>query len=159
MKNDESRIAIKATDVPVRAKRSVYPEPFASMMAGREKRQLGDFFGIKNFGVNLTKLAPGSRSALLHKHTLQEEFIFILEGNPTLITETNEIPLHPGMCVGFTPDGTAHQLVNDTLNNVIYLEIGNRIQGDEVIYPVDDLVATFNPEGQWQFTHKNGASY
>lgn len=129
------------------------------MMAGREKRQLGDIFGIRNFGVNLTQLAPGSRSALLHKHRLQEEFIFILEGEPTLVTETNEIQLYPGMCAGFTPAGTAHQLVNRSSSNVIYLEIGDRTKGDEVTYPADDLIATFGSDGQWHFAHKSGESY
>ena len=86
MQNKNTSIAILASDVPARKKPSVYPEPFASMMKGREKRQLGDVFGIKDFGVNLTKLAPNARSALLHRHTLQEEFIYILEGCPILVS-------------------------------------------------------------------------
>lgn len=159
MKNNERPIALMATKVPIRTKRSIYPEPYASMMTGREKRQLGEIFGIKNFGVNLTRLPPGSRSALLHKHTLQEEFIFILEGQPTLVTETSEIQLYPGMCAGFTPQGSAHQLVNRTSNDVIYLEIGDRTKGDEVSYPADDLAAIFEADGQYHFTHKNGEPY
>lgn len=158
MKSDNP-IAIMATDSPVRAKRSVYPEPFASMMAGREKHPLGDIFGIKNFGVNLTRLAPGAQSALLHKHKLQEEFIYILQGQPTLVTEMGKTQLYPGMCAGFTPDGTAHQLVNCTSSEVVYLEVGDRIKGDEAIYPADDLVATLGSDGQWHFTHKNGKPY
>jgi uncharacterized cupin superfamily protein len=159
MENSLHPITLIATDVPVRTKRSIYPEPFASMMKGREKRQLGDIFGIKNFGVNLTNLAPGSKSTLLHKHKLQEEFIFILEGEPILVTETTEVQLYPGMCAGFIPDGQAHQLINRSSSNVVYLEIGDRTKGDEVIYPVDDLIATFGSDSQWHFTHKNGQSY
>ncbi|EKD71973.1 MAG: hypothetical protein ACD_46C00043G0003 [uncultured bacterium] len=158
-KNNKHPLAIVATDVPARVKPSVYPEPFASMMTGREKHPLGDIFGIKNFGVNLTRLASGSRSALLHKHKLQEEFIFILEGQPTLVTETNEIQLHPGMCAGFIPGSTAHQLVNRTSSDVVYLEVGDRTKGDEVSYPADDLVAIFGSDDQWHFTHKNGNPY
>jgi uncharacterized cupin superfamily protein len=155
----DTPIAIEVTDVPPRAKRSAYPEPFASMMSGRDKHILGDLFGIKNFGVNLTRLAPGAQSALLHRHKLQEEFIYILEGQPTLVTETDEIQLRPGMCAGFTPEGVAHQLVNRTSSDVVYLEIGDRIKGDEVSYPADDLVAVFGSDGQWHFTHKNGKPY
>ncbi|OGT52788.1 MAG: cupin [Gammaproteobacteria bacterium RIFCSPHIGHO2_12_FULL_42_13] len=158
-KSNKHPLAMMAVDAPARTKPSVYPEPFATMMAGREKRPLGDIFGIKNFGVNLTQLAPGSQSALLHKHNLQEEFIFILEGQPTLVTEFDEIQLHPGMCAGFTPDGSAHQLINRTSNNVVYLEIGDRTKGDEVSYPADDLVAVFGSDSQWHFTHKNGKPY
>lgn len=159
MKNKKTQIAILASDVPARAKPSIYPEPFASMMKGREKRQLGDVFGIKNFGVNLTKLTPGARSALLHRHTLQEEFIYILEGCPTLMTENEKIILQPGMCAGFVPEGSAHYLINLTQDNVLYLEVGNRTSGDAVTYPTDDLVAVFNSEQQWDFTHKNGEKY
>jgi uncharacterized cupin superfamily protein len=129
------------------------------MMAGREKHPLGDIFGIKNFGVNLTRLAPGSQSALLHRHKLQEEFIFILEGQPTLVTESSEIQLRPGMCAGFTLDGVAHKLVNNTSIEVVYLEIGDRTKGDQVSYPADDLVAVFDTDGQWRFTHKDGKPY
>src|SRR5215216_6595685 len=125
MKNNINPIALQAKDLPLRAKRTAYPEPFASMVAGRERRPLGDIFGITNFGVNLTHLPPGSRSALLHKHKLQEEFIYILEGQPTLVTETEEIQLHEGMCAGFIPSGSAHHLLNRTLSDVLYLEIGD----------------------------------
>lgn len=155
----DNPIAIMAADAPPRVKRTVYPEPFASMMEGREKRFLGDLFGIKNFGINLTRLEPGAQSALLHRHKLQEEFIYILEGQPTLVTENDEIKLSPGMCAGFTPEGVAHKLVNRTSSNVVYLEIGDRTKGDETTYPADDLVAIFGADGQWHFTHKNGKPY
>lgn len=152
-------ISILSTDIPVRTKKSIYPEPFASQMSGREKRQLGDFFELKDFGVNLTTLAPGARSALLHRHSLQEEFIFILEGHPTLVTDNNQTILQPGMCAGFVPNGYAHYLHNQTEHSVSYLEIGTRTHGDAVTYPADDLVAIFNSEQKWVFTHKDGREY
>jgi len=71
-------VAVIAIDAPKRVKPSNYPQPFASQMEGREKRPLGDLFGLTNFGVNLTKLAPGAVSSLRHAHTLQDEFVFIL---------------------------------------------------------------------------------
>lgn len=80
-------VAVTAADVPPRSKPSVYPEPFASRMAGREKRQLGEVFGLTHFGVNLTRLAPHAVSALRHAHTRQDEFIYILQGRPTLHTD------------------------------------------------------------------------
>lgn len=155
----DTKPAVNTADVPRRKVHSIYPEPFASRMAGREKYVLGDLFGIKKFGVNLTKLAPGAQSALLHKHSLQEEFIYILTGHPTLVTDHGETELSPGMCAGFTPDGAAHQLVNRTKAEVTYLEVGDRIPGDKVSYPADDLVAAYDGEGRWQFTHKNGDPY
>ena len=56
MTDDNSPVAILAAEAPVRARASNYPEPFASQMAGREKRPLGNVFGLSNFGVNLTRI-------------------------------------------------------------------------------------------------------
>ena len=88
-------------------------------MAKREKRPLGDLFGLKNFGVNLTRLAPGGESALLHRHSKQDEFVYILDGEPTLVTDGEEVTLSPGMCAGFPAQGLAHQLVNRTDRTVV----------------------------------------
>ena len=159
MEKKKPPIAILATDVPRRTKPSIYPEPFAARMAGREKRQLGDFFGLANFGVNLTRLAPNSVSALRHAHSKQDEFIYVVQGNPTLQTNDEKIILSPGMCAGF-PAGTgnANNLINETSEEVLYLEIGDRTPGDEVVYPDDDLQAVL-VDGNWQFNHKDGTPY
>jgi len=148
-------LAIEAASAPLRTRSSNYPEPFFSRMARREKRPLGDLFGLKNFGVNLTTLHPGGESALLHRHSKQDEFIYILSGNPTLVTDAGEVTLSPGMCAGFPAQGVAHQLVNRTASDVAYLEIGDRTPGDEGSYPQDDLKATLTPTG-WTFTRKDG---
>ena len=52
-------LAIVAATVTPRLKTSGYPEPFRSRVAGRQRRILGDIFGLRNFGVNLTTLKPG----------------------------------------------------------------------------------------------------
>jgi uncharacterized cupin superfamily protein len=152
-------IALEAASAPLRTKPSTYPEPFFSRMAKREKQPLGDLFGVKNFGVNLTRLKPGGESALLHRHSKQDEFVYILEGRPTLVTDRGEVALEPGMCAGFAADGIAHQLVNRTDSDVVYLEIGDRTPGDEGAYPADDLKASLGPGGKWEFAHKNGRPY
>ncbi|MBX3184621.1 MAG: cupin domain-containing protein [Polyangiaceae bacterium] len=152
-------LAITASSAPPRTKPSNYPEPFFSRMAKREKRPLGDLFGLKNFGVNLTKLMPGGESALLHEHSSQDEFIYILEGEPTLVTNEGEVTLSPGMCAGFPAQGAAHQLVNRTNQDVVYLEVGDRTPGDTVSYPQDDLKAALGPDGKWVFTCKDGTPY
>ncbi len=155
----QNPIAIMASSAPARTKPSNYPEPFFSRMAKREKRPLGDLFGLKNFGVNLTRLAPGGESALLHRHSKQDEFIYVLEGEPTLVTEDKEVQLSPGMCAGFPAQGIAHHLVNRTDRDVVYLEIGDRTAGDEGTYPQDDLKAALGPDGKWIFTRKDGRPY
>jgi uncharacterized cupin superfamily protein len=152
-------IAIKAIDAAVRSKPTSYPEPFATRMSGRTKQPLGDLFGLRNFGVNLTTLRPGGESALLHRHSRQDEFIYILEGAPTLVTDRGELQLASGMCAGFPAAGIAHQLVNRTDLPVTYLEVGDRTPGDEGTYPHDDLVASLGADGAWRYTRKDGSPY
>jgi len=152
-------IAVIAAEVAPRVKPSVYPEPFYSMMKGREKRTLGDLFGLNNFGVNLTRIMPGGRSALRHYHSKQDEFIYVLSGTATLITDAGETILKPGMCAGFkagVPDG--HVLVNRGSEDVVYLEVGDRTPGDTAAYPDDDIAAEM-VDGVWRFSHKDGTPY
>ena len=157
--NDKAKpVAIVARSAEPRARKSNYPEPFASRMAGRDKRALGDVFGLTNFGVNLTRLAPGGSSALRHTHTRQDEFVNILEGAPVLVTDAGETPLEPGMCAGFKAGGSAHHLVNRTDSDVVFLEVGDRTPGDAAVYPDDDLQATL-VDGGWTFTRKDGTPY
>lgn len=152
-------IAVVAAEAPARTKPSNYPEPFASRMAGRRKQPLGDLFGLSNFGVNLTRLAPGAVSALRHAHSRQDEFVYILQGHPTLHTDEGLTPLGPGMCAGFKAgSGNGHRLVNETAEEVVYLEVGDRTPGDEASYPDDDIQARLE-QGRWAFTHKDGTPY
>lgn len=160
MPNSERKpAAVKSLEVPIRAKATTYPSPFAPLFQKREKRQLGEFFGLKNFGVNLTHLYPGGCSSLYHKHSKQDEMIYVLEGEATLVTESGETRLSAGMCAGFAAAGAAHQLVNKTDTVVIYLEIGDRSMGDDVTYPNDDIKAYQDSNGQWQYTRKDGTPY
>jgi uncharacterized cupin superfamily protein len=127
-------------------------------MQGRVKRPLGDLFGLTNFGINLTTLAPGSVSALQHRHSRQDEFVYVLEGQATLIMGDAQHLLGPGMCVGFKAGGTSHHLENRSDQPVVYLEIGDRTPDDEATYPHDDLVAVSGPAG-WTYLHKDGSPY
>jgi uncharacterized cupin superfamily protein len=151
--------AIVAAEAPPRTKPSAYPPELAARVAGRVKRPLGDLFGLKNFGVNLTRLPPGVESALFHGHSKQDELVYVLEGRPTLVTDAGETELAPGMCAGFPAGGTAHHLINRTAEEVVYLEIGDRTPGDEGTYPNDDLKAVMVEPGVWRMVHKDGTPY
>jgi uncharacterized cupin superfamily protein/catechol 2,3-dioxygenase-like lactoylglutathione lyase family enzyme len=152
-------VARHAAAAPARIKLTNYPQPFAARMTGREKRPLGDLFGLSNFGVNLTRLAPQAISALRHAHSKQDEFVYILQGHPTLCTDEGRTRLGPGMCAGFKAGtGNGHQLVNETGQEVVYLEVGDRTSGDEASYPDDDLKAALEA-GRWKFVHKDGTPY
>jgi uncharacterized cupin superfamily protein len=154
----QSPIVIRATEAPARTKPSNYPEPFASRMRGRTKRPLGDVFGLTNFGVNLTTLEPGAASALQHRHSRQDEFVYVLEGEAILVTGDTKTVLRAGMCAGFKAGGSSHHIENRSDAPVTYLEVGDRTKGDEVSYPSDDLVGELGPQG-WVFRHKDGSPY
>jgi uncharacterized protein (TIGR02118 family) len=151
--------AIVAADAPARPKSTGYPPPFATRVAGRTKRALGDVFGLRNFGVNLTRLAPGAMSSVRHAHTRQDEFVYVLSGAPTLRTGRGAASLAPGMCAGFRAgSGNAHHLVNESSQDVVFLEIGDRTPGDGATYPDEDLEVK-QVNGQWKYFHKDGTPY
>ena len=151
---------ISAQSIPAFMGTTIYPQPYAALVEGRLKRKLGEYFGLRNFGVNLTHLSPGAISALAHHHSKQDEFIFILEGTLTLVLGKEEFVLNPGECYGFKAGtGIAHQLINRTQLSAKYLEIGDRTEEDEVEYPNDDLKAKQQPNGVWTLTHKDGRPY
>lgn len=155
----KQRAAIRASEAPPRSRNSVYPPPYANSVDGRVKHPLGELFGLRNFGVNYTRLAPGAASALRHAHTLQDEFVLVLEGAPSLETDAGEQILEPGMCVGF-PAGTGdgHRIVNRASVAAVILEVGDRTPGDAASYPDADLRAETTPTG-WIFRHKDGTPY
>jgi uncharacterized cupin superfamily protein len=158
--SDNRPTAIEAASVPPSRAGRGYPEPFAARVAGRDRRVLGDAFGLTKFGVNLTRLPPGGMSALRHTHTREDEFIYIVEGEPVLVTNAGETQLRPGMCAGFKAgSGNAHHLLNRSGRDVVYLEVGDRDPGDTVIYPDDDIGRALTPAGERIFVHRDGRPY
>ncbi|MEO8486689.1 MAG: cupin domain-containing protein [Betaproteobacteria bacterium] len=138
---------------------SSYPEPFRSRMGDRAKRRLGDALGLTRFGVNLVTLAPGGQSALRHWHTLEDEFVWVLDGEVVLVTNDGEQVLGAGQCAGY-PGGRrdAHQMQNRGSVPARYLEIGSRIEGDNAHYPDDDLMWSESEDGFYA-AHKDGRRY
>src|SRR6185295_5944584 len=137
---------------------SGYPEPFRSRMGERVKRRLGDACGLTRFGVNLVTLAPGAESALRHWHTLEDEFVYVLEGEVVLVTNAGEQVLRAGECAGY-PAGKAdgHHFINRSDRPARYLEIGNRDPADIAYYPDDDLAYAEDDSGA--LVHKDGRPY
>lgn len=136
---------------------TMYPPEFAAVVAGRARRRLGDALGLTDFGVHLTELAPGAASALRHWHSAEDEFIYVLSGTLTLVTDDGEQDLVAGMCAGFPKNsGDGHQLVNKSGAPARYLEVGTRAPAaDRVVYPDVDLVV----EPGRKLTHRDGTPY
>ncbi len=138
---------------------SAYPPHLSKEMVGRFRRGLGTRLGIKNFGVNLLRLAPGAWSSQRHWHRTQDEMIYVVEGEVVLATDDGEQVLAAGMVAGF-PKGRAdgHHLHNRSGRDALVLEIGDRSPGDEVVYPDVDMAAAMQPLA-YAFTRKDGSSF
>jgi len=138
---------------------SNYPAPFGEPLQGREKRALADALNLSQFGVNLVTLAPGSWSSQRHWHAHEDEFVYVLDGEVTLVTDEGEKILGPGMAAGF-PAGVAdgHHLINRSERPVLYLEVGTRAETEEAQYSDIDMRAR-KTGGRFVFTRKNGEPY
>ena len=150
----------KATSSIAASTGSTYPEPFRAAVAARRKRALGDAFGLTAFGVNLVELAPGNCSSQRHWHSHEDELVYVLEGELTLITEGAEEHMQPGDVVAFKAGvANGHQLRNDGKLTAVYLEVGNRHDADEVFYPDIDLELRRTGTGRREFRHRNGEAW
>jgi uncharacterized cupin superfamily protein len=149
------KIAIEETRV-VRGAR--YPAPYHEPCTERFRRCLGDAADLTQFGVNLTRIAPGSWSSQRHWHTAEDEFVFVVQGEIVLVTDAGEETLRAGDCAGFragTADG--HHLQNRSSQAALLLEVGARRPDlDEVFYPDIDLLAL---KGRAGYAHKDGQPY
>jgi uncharacterized cupin superfamily protein len=158
-KPDEgSRCWLDPMSVPPRLG-SIYPAPFGDKLAGREKRALGDELQLTQFGVNLVTLAPGAWSSQRHWHAHEDEFIYVLQGEVTLVTDAGQKTLTAGMAAGF-PAGKAdgHHLINQSDKPALYLEVGTRVTSEEAHYSDIDMMAR-KEGGRFVFMHKNGDPY
>jgi uncharacterized cupin superfamily protein len=140
------------------ARGSSYPSPYDRPCAERFRRRLGDAAGLTQFGVNLTRLPAGSWSSQRHWHSVEDEFIYVLQGEVVLVTDGGEEILRAGECAGFAAGvADGHHLQNRSTADALILEIGSRRQGeDETTYPDIDLKAE---KGRAGYSHRNGEPY
>ncbi|MGI9424393.1 MAG: cupin domain-containing protein [Hyphomicrobiaceae bacterium] len=139
---------------------SSYPEEFQPVTKDRFIRRVGDFGGMKNFGVNIVRLAPGGQSSCRHAHSRQDEFVYVMEGECVLETDAGQEKVSAGTYIGF-PAGTgdAHRFINKTNRDAYFLVIGDRTANDVVTYPDVDLHGKFGADGKIQFTRKDGTTF
>jgi uncharacterized cupin superfamily protein len=136
---------------------SGYPAPFAERCINRRRRKLGDAGGLSDFGVNLTTLPPGTWSSQRHWHSHEEEFVWVLEGELTLVEESARTLLRAGDCAAF-PKGVAngHHLINESDQDAVYLEIGTRSRDDVTMYSDIDMKVSGADD---RYVHKDGVPY
>lgn len=159
MADDRKTTAFDPLDLP-REERNPYPPPHDKATTGRFRRVIGDPHGLTRFGVNMTELDPGAASSLRHWHTAEDEFVYIVEGAPTLVTDDGEQVLRAGMCACFPAgSGDGHRLENRTDAVVRYIEVGNRSAADQVHYPDNEMVLHKTEDGQRSFRRPDGTPY
>ena len=136
---------------------STYPEPYAAPCLSRERARLGAAAGLTDFGVNLLRLSPGAWSSQRHWHTLEDELVWVLEGEVVLIEDGGETRLVAGDCAGFKAGvANGHHHVNRSERDAVVLEVGSsRRDKDVAHYPECDLVAGPGNE----YTHRDGTPY
>jgi uncharacterized cupin superfamily protein len=118
-----------------------YPPPHDAPCRERRRRRLSDAFGLSQFGVNLLELAPGVWSSQRHWHERQDEFVYVLDGEVTLVTDQGETVLTADMTAGFRagePDG--HHLVNRSTAVARVLEVGTRTEEETAHYSDIDMI-------------------
>lgn len=148
---------IDPAKVPVKTG-SIYPEPYASMMAGRSSLRLGEAGGLTQFGVNLVTLQPGALSSLRHWHRHEDEFVMVTEGECTLIDDTGEHLMRSGDCAAFpADDGNGHHFVNRSDRPAQFLVIGTKAPREVATYSDHDLMVTLEG-GSARFTRKDGSA-
>jgi len=138
-------------------KGSNYPSPFDTPCTSRIRRRLGDAGGLTQFGVNLLHLPPGAWSSQRHWHSAEDEFVYVLSGEVTLVTDKGEEVLRPGDCAAFpknVPDG--HQLINKSDVAAMCLEIGTRAEDDFCTYSDIDMQIDSKVG---RYAHKDGTPY
>jgi uncharacterized cupin superfamily protein len=141
-------------------KGSPYPPVYRGPLEDRLRRRIGNALGLTKFGVNICHLPPGGWSSQRHWHTQQDEFIYVLEGEVTLITDAGEQVLGAGATAGFpagSPDG--HHLVNRSDATAVYLEVGDRPAAEEVHYPDIDMKANAIAGQPSRFTRRDGSDF
>jgi uncharacterized cupin superfamily protein len=134
---------------------TLYPPPFDEPCVSRERVKLADAAGLRQFGVNLLRLPPGAWSSQRHWHVKEDEFVYVLSGEVTLVTDAGAELLRAGDCAGFKasdPDG--HCLRNLGSADAMVLEIGSRIGGESSTYPDIDMLAQNSG-----YTRKDGSPY
>lgn len=149
---------IDIAKVPVET-RSVYPAEFNHVVNGRARQRLGDAGGLTQFGVNLTRLPPGVASSLRHWHAVEDEMVFVVEGEVVLVEEGGETVLRAGEAAAWKANGgIGHQLINRSPKDAVFLEIGTRSPHERTVYSDVDLVQERDASGR-RMLHKSGAPY
>lgn len=140
---------------------SRYPVPYDAPCRARHWLRLGDAAELTQFGVNLLTLPPGAWSSQRHWHSHEDEFVWVLDGEVVLVTDTGEAMLRAGDCAGFRAGShEGHHLQNRSVSNALLLVVGSRHDADHGEYPdIDMKFLSGRYSGGGGYVHKDGTPY
>ena len=134
-----------------------YPPQFNAPCAARVRQRLGNAGGLTDFGINLMHLPPGNWSSQRHWHSHEDELVYVLEGELTLVEDGSETVLRAGDCAAFPKgSGNGHHMINRSRAMAVYLEVGSRQPADVTTCSDVDMMSS-NADGR--FVHKDGTPY
>jgi len=135
---------------------TLYPAPFDEPCRARPRTRLGDAAGLTQFGVNLLRLPPGAWSSQRHWHTGEDEFVYVVSGEVTMVSNDGEEVLRAGDAAGFKAnDGDGHCLQNRSGQDAVVLEIGTRVAESMAYYSDIDMMV----KPLTGYTHRDGTPY
>lgn len=121
-----------------------------------EMLRFSDTGDLTQFGAYVEILPPGSMSALKHWHAEEDEMVYVLTGEITLVEGDTRTEMRSGDAATFKAgDPVGHHLINEGSEPVKYLVIGSRFTDDTVTYPDNDRVL-IRSDGPSQWTDLDG---
>lgn len=139
---------------------SIYPSPYAEMMAGRSSIRLGDAGGLTQFGANLVILAPGAMSSLRHWHEREDEFVMVTQGECVLVQDEGEYLMRAGDCAAF-PAGSSngHHFINRSDAEARFLVVGTKAKSEVAHYSDHDLKVEIEAGKPPRFAYRDGSDW
>ena len=101
-------------------------------------------------------LKPGKRNHRFHSHGTMWELYYVLSGTASMRTDEETVDLQVGDSYLCRP-GLAHQIINDSDEDFVYLVIANNPPFDAVYYPDSGKLAVWEnlwgpmPEGRYWY--------
>jgi uncharacterized cupin superfamily protein len=115
------------------------PEGFRGRFA-----RIGQLLGGTRIGATLYELAPGERICPYHYEYNNEEWLLVVDGEPTLRTPAGKRELRAGDVVVF-PEGPsgAHDVANATSERVRVVMLSTKNRPDVTVYPDSDKIGVW----------------
>ena len=121
--------------------------------------RVGPLVGAKDLGYSYDVVQPGKRSCPFHSHRAEEEMFFIVRGEGTLRygDETRRIRAGDFICCPTGGPETAHQIVNDSAQELAYISVSTMMPAEVCEYPDSRKIGAYGV-GEKRLRHMTSAA-